>query len=232
MLDEARLEIGQTSTVASQQRDARERQVAALNAAQTQLWYDYEWPHLRAWADKLLKPGQRYYDFPALESGRDGDPPLPVEHLQVRRAVLRWEHAWRDLIRGIDPLLFDISDGDAGEACARKGERGDPPSHWDVYGERQFQIWPVPNRRCRLVRFIVLRPVRPLLSDEDIPSLDGRLLVLFAGVKLATEEKLRARLQAEAIRHYQGLRARASNSQGWSALGGDLRGIHRAVSRH
>lgn len=220
MLDEVRLEIGQSSAVASQQRDARERQVAAINSAQDQLWYDYEWPHLRSWADKPLKVGQRYYDFPTLSSGREGDPPQQIEHLQVKRAVLRWDDRWNDLTRGIDPLLYDIYDSDDADKCQK--ERVDPPSHWDVYGERQFQVWPVPNEKCRLIRFISLKPVRQLINDEDVPSLDGRLVVLFAAVKLATEERLRARIQAEATRQYTTLRARGSNTQGWSALGGGL----------
>ncbi len=220
MLDELRLEIGQTISTAAQQQGAEERQVAALNSAQTMLWYDYEWPDLRAWADKPLKVGQRYYDLPSLASGAPGEPDLPIQASQVRRAVLRWDDRWSDLVRGIDPLLYDIEDGDKGEHCGCTGERSDPPSHWDVHGDRQFQIWPVPDTKCRLVRFITLRPMRELRGKEDMPSVDGRLIVLVAASKLATDDNLRKRIEAEAARHYQTLRARNANPQGWSNLTG------------
>ncbi len=231
MLDELRLEMGQTVSTAAQAAGTEERQVAALNSAQTRLWYDYEWPHLRAWADKPLKVGQRYYDFPLLPTGTPGAPDMPVEHAQVRRAVLRWDDRWSDLIRGIDPLLYDIEDGDKGEHCGCTGERSDPPSHWDVYGDRQFQIWPVPDTKCRLVRFITLRPVRELIGKTDVPSIDGRLITLFAAEKMATDDGMRKRIGAEAAGHYATLRRRNSNTQGWSNLGGTLDGSGQRLGR-
>lgn len=187
--------------------------VAALNAAQDELAVSYDWPELRAYADVRLKSGERFYDLPSLPSERDGDAPEPIRLADVQGVFVRYCAEWYRLERGITPLLYDELDSEREEKCGVTNGRR--PTRWDIHGARQFEIWPVPSEQCTKIQFRCLRPRRPLINDDDTPSIDGRLVALTAARNLCNEDNLRKQLQERLNKYEYRQRARQSSGEGF-----------------
>lgn len=152
-----------------------------LARVQEKLWDEFEWPHLRIFADKALQAGQRYYDFPT-----------GVRFDRVKGVWVRNGSQWVPLLRGVGPEQYSVYDSDDTDA------RSDPARRWDFYAGAaadQFEVWPMPatnadaTTREGYVRFAAIKTLAPLVSESDRADLDDRLIVLGAAVDLLVERE-------------------------------------------
>ncbi len=194
----------------------RDYHVAALNAAQEELVVSYDWPELRLIADVQTKTGERYYDFPSVPSGKPGEPAIPIALADILQVFVHFGTEYYHLDRGIDPALYWTIDSNREEKCGVVNGRR--PLRWEIYGDRQFELWPIPGDQCTKVEFQCLRPRRWLAHDDDVPSLDGRLIALRAAANIATDEKHAQQLEGRFQEYFFRLRGRQSSRQGYSML--------------
>jgi hypothetical protein len=161
-----------------------------LARVQRQLWLDFAWPHLRVDRDRAMAAGQRYYDFPT---------DMALE--RVESVSAKWSGVWHALERGIGIDEMNAQDSDA-------DIRADPVIRWAPRENNQWEAWPMPASNNGVVRFTGIKNLRALVNPGDSCDLDRDLIVIFAAVEIAAEQKS-PRVQALASRaqqHYAKLR--------------------------
>jgi len=136
-----------------------------IQRVQRRLYDDHDWSFLQEDHSKILAAGQRYYDFPTT-----------IDMESVLTMFYKWGGEWIELDRGISLPHYNAYDSDA-------DARSDPAMRWDVHGEHQFEIWPVPASNGIEVRFTGVKKLPALVNDNDRAVLDDDLIVLFAAAE-------------------------------------------------
>lgn len=205
LVQQLRAEVGHSVNPAvGQEKLAQLQQV--LRRHQELLYDEYTWNFLRVRdADKVLAAGQRYYDFPAAIN------PDRVESVSVR-----WGNQWIPVRFGIDAEReYNVSDSGL-------GERTDPVERWDWHdddGQLQFEVWPMPTGPGT-IRFSGIKPLAPLVANDDRAALDDRLIVLFAAAELRQGQDDAQIKENLAARRLLKMRAHGSKA-GPTRIGGD-----------
>lgn len=152
--------------------NARVSYVNALQRMQEDLYDEFEWPFLRFAFDKYLQAGQRYYDIPT-GTNLEG----------IHSVKLKWGGVWSaPLVRVITPEDYTSYDSD-------RGVRSDPVRKWDLYGDRQFEVWPIPAANSdqvasNILRFTGKQVLPSFVNDADRAVLDDRLIVLSVAAEM------------------------------------------------
>lgn len=170
VLDEARL-----STNASRGTGHRNMVKRKIKRYYNQLYTAWDWEFAsikREEAGKDVNAGQRYYDFPV--------------NLDQSRGYKLWYHlghAWIELQYGIGVEQYSAFDSDA-------DERNDPPLRWQIYDDRQIEIWPLPaGNLAGGLRFEGFRKANPLTTDASTCDLDTDLIALFVAAEILQGNK-------------------------------------------
>lgn len=173
MVEDLRLETGRSANVNFGQ-DEYASLVRLLQRTQDNLYWDYEWPFLKARRDVDLAAGSRYYDFPS-----------DMNSERIFKVSTKIGNVWETVTRGIDMDDYSIRDSD-------NDSRQDPLLKWDIIdagsGE-QFEAWPIPASDDLVVRFEGFKKIATFISDDDVCTLEPDLVVLFAAAKLLAREK-------------------------------------------
>jgi hypothetical protein len=170
MVRALRAETGKSLNVAlgAGERDAL---VYTLQRTQEQLYEDYDWPFLLGDRDVDLVPGTRLYGYPE-----------DIFFDYVADVWAATGSTWTRLEYGLSPADYSIYDSEAGVT-------GWPPTKWrHLAGTILFEVWPVPAQAGRLRVRGQLR-LKPLVDDNDVSTLDGQLIVLFAAAEILARQK-------------------------------------------
>lgn len=161
----------------------------------------HDWPHLRVRRSEALKHGERYYSFPA---DLDFNRVEAVELLPVDGG------RWRALCYGIDAALYNRINSD-------RGATGDYPRHWQVYENRQYEVWPVPSHDGDRLRLTGIAEPAALTADAERMDLDDDMVVLYTAAEwLARQKSPDAEIKLQqAADFYNTLRA---NQGKWGAI--------------
>lgn len=187
----------------------RDSIVFQLQTKQEVLYYDYDWPSLITDASIALVAGTRFYPFPADISFDFVNDVWASEDNTTKFGQLNY---------GIGPPQFNAK----GEGVA-----GWPVQRWMADANAsQMEVWPVPDR-AGFLRVRGRKALSPLVSDPDLSTLNGTLLVLSVAADILARNKAEdARVKlAQAQRHLRNLaRRQGSNKQAPIVLGGGFAG--------
>jgi hypothetical protein len=150
-----------------------------------ELWTAFQWPTLTIRAQIDLVPGQYTYDY---------HPSLSFD--QIREAYYLQDGS----------SAFQVLDYGLPESCIKSdgtnSTTGVPKLWEDSSQDGKFRIWPTPSTAGH-VRFKGMTPLKQLVNDDDVCTLDPTLITLFASAELlarAKSEDASAKLQ-KAQRH-------------------------------
>jgi hypothetical protein len=183
----------------------RDSIVYQLQTKQEVLYYDYDWPALITDASVTLVAGTRFYPFPA----------------DISFDFVNDVWASEDGVTGFCPLAYGI--GPQQFNTIGEGTTGWPVHRWIADSNAsQMEVWPVPSR-AGFLRVRGRKALSPLVSDPDLSTLNGTLLVLSVAADILARNKAEdARVKlAQAQRHLRNLaRRQGSNKQAPIVLGG------------
>jgi hypothetical protein len=89
------------------------------------------------------------------------------------------------MTRGISLADYAAYDSD-------EDERYDPALKWDLTwtgSATQIEVWPIPASNNLKLMFKGLRPLRPLVSNDDVCDIDSTLLTLSVATELLARQK-------------------------------------------
>lgn len=129
-----------------------------LNDANEQLYERYPVMRLERWWTWQTQPGQRFYDVPI-----DCTKYLDLRH--VSGAWLQDDDAWFPLVAGINPLLFN----QVYESL---------PQYYEL--RECIELWPAPDKATYLLHLKGQIGPKPMVEDEDQPTVDSRAVFLHA----------------------------------------------------
>lgn len=86
----------------------------------------------------------------------------------------------------------------------------------------QLEVWPVPASDDNVLRLFTKKGLAPLVANDDVSTLDDRLIVLFAASEILEEQKSKRAqtVQRVAVNLYNKLRGRSGPTRRLSMLGG------------
>lgn len=169
LLKMLKAEIGDSVSVGTA-RDAELRQL--LSNKQEFLASEFDWPFLGEDFDITIT--SRYSDLPTTRVNED-DPVLNIER-PIAEVTVRWNTYWYPVEYGIGAEEYNAMDPDTGQTWS-------PIQRWQLYGQEQFEVWPLPESG-QIIRFSGQRKPNVLAGDEDKADLDGLLIVLFCAADL------------------------------------------------
>jgi hypothetical protein len=146
-----------------------------LRRTQRLLYEKHFWSFLSNIASKNIVAGDRYYDAP---------PELNMD--RIERVVVIYNGQPIPIIRGVSFEEYAQYDPEA-------DERSSPVERWDLRwtgSETQIEVWPLPSSSMKL-KFLCMRPLRPLVENDDVADLDEDLIVLFAAAEELAAQKSR-----------------------------------------
>ena len=171
MLAALRAETGksQSGAMGTAERDTL---VYLLRSRQEHIYAEHDWPFLLVDRDIPLLTGSRFYAFPTDMAfdyvnaawAREGSPP----------------GTWLPVYWGVGPEEYNGSDSDAGETSW-------PVRKWHVR-DGGLEVWPNPSQPGTL-RLRGRRALAPLVDDDDVSTLDGQVIVLFAAAEVLARQK-------------------------------------------
>lgn len=170
---------------------ARDIQVDHLQRVQTQLWDDFNWPHLRVYRYLNAQAGQRFYDPAATLKENNLGVLVAADDLSIDRVTDIWVRdgsIWRRLDPGITEEHYNTS-------SSQTGERDWPPRRWQVSENDEIEVWPVPGltgdttAKTNIFRLRGIRNLSPLTDDTHTADLDDRLITLMAAADMLGGEK-------------------------------------------
>lgn len=178
LLDDLRAETGRDSSVAAGRNELHSLK-KRLAREQNKLYQAYDWPFLRVQQTIALQAGERHYDWPAL---------LNKERVEKIRVL--WNSSWYDTVRG-------ITEADYNSYNSLADERSDPVLKWDIRSTgatlaaqaEQVEVWPLPASNDPVLHLWGLRPLKPLIADEDVCDIDSDLIVLSLASKMLARQK-------------------------------------------
>jgi len=193
-----------------------------IRRTENELWTAFAWPQLVIRADIPVSVHQVEYQYPI---------EMPYDQIrQVYWADQGGSH-WRLLEFGVP------EDAITGSNTPSTTQTSPVVQSWDTYfntkaGESRLHIWPSPTVPGTL-RLRGLRPLNPLVNDDDYCTLDVTLLILFVSAELlarAKAEDADNKLK-KAQRHLSKLLAnQISNKQKVSTFGAS-RGVRSSFGR-
>lgn len=173
MLDRLKGEAG-ISQNAAHALSVRDSYIQLLQRTQEELYIQHEWPHLKVQRQMALPAGQRYHQYPA-----------DLEFTGINQAWSVDGGNWYPVGFGIDPIMFNDYNSDA-------GERSTPLQRWDNYADaadgNMFEVWPIPDVDT-VIRFEGRKKLGPLIEDTDKSTLNGIMIVLYAAADLLARSK-------------------------------------------
>ena len=144
---------------------------ALIARTQIELWTAYQWPTLKIRFDTQLQQGVYLYSFPAS---------LSFEQVREVWTTQSASYAWTPVAYGIN------------ESCIAPGggssQSGDPIQLWDVEQDK-FRVWPTPSTSKYTVRMVGMKEYTPLLSDNDVSTIDATAISLFVAAELLARAK-------------------------------------------
>lgn len=165
-----------------------------LRRTQEMLHDEWDWPHLDGvWFDKSIIAGSRYYDFPA-----------GLNYERAMTASVLYNGVWQPMNYGFGPLQYNTFNSD-------NNERSDPATHWRVYSDTQFEVWPLPAT-AGTVRFTGTRALGDFDQDTDVCVLDGTMVVLFAAAEQLAGKPRGKVLSDMAARRLEQMKSRGGNA--------------------
>lgn len=177
------------STNPAHNKHTRDGMVYALQKAQDDLWGMYDWPWLMIRRDVDVTASQRYID-----------PPADMTVRGVREISVRWGDEWVPMSYGIDDRHYAIVDSD-------KAETRTPIERWQVYEDRQIELWPMPAEASNSttlegrLRIRGKKTLARLIDEDDQCDLDPYDIVLFASTKYLKGEKAADIKEKWRVRH-------------------------------
>lgn len=122
--------------------------------------------------DVELNAGQRVYGVPA---------DMRIE--RIERLEVFSDGGWHDLTANIESAHLSTYNSDL-------DERAWPPARWQLDGDRDVEIWPIPDRDYDAatmegtLRFTGIRDLAAFVEDSDRADLDDRVIVLYAAAEM------------------------------------------------
>lgn len=142
---------------------------ALLETEQELLATMSDWAMLETRWDVAVAAGARYLNLPNYNQSR----PVVVETL--------WAQHWTEVCYGIDSEQYNRYDSDRGQTGAQI-EKWRLVPVTETGAQQTFEVWPLPSI-AQTVRFTGQLRMLPLLTDEDVCTLDAQMLVMFAAAK-------------------------------------------------
>jgi len=182
-----------------------------LRHVQEQLYYDYDWPHLRIVASKTMAAGSRFYDVPV--DATYGT----INFDRIEAVECEYNDSFIEVGRG-------IGFGEYNQYDPADDERSDPVLRWDVRwtgSKAQIEVWPLPSSATKLW-FRGIRDLSALTSNSDTADLDDNMIVLYAAAEILARQKsedARAKLAA-AQSLYARLKGRSKGASPMTVYGG------------
>lgn len=190
LLVDLRAEVGHSTQVA-QGANFREHLIRLLQRTQRTLWMEHDWPNLAYDDFVTVSVGNRFYQYPT-----------DMTFEQVNKIYCHYASEYTPLLYGIRPEDYATYNPDT--------TTGWPLQRWRHRPDKgQFEVWPTPNQTGSLL-FRAQMQLAPLVDDDDVCTLDGDLIVLYAAsevlarqraddapVKLSKANQLRNRLLAQ-----------------------------------
>ena len=182
----------------------RDALVYQIQSKEEWLYYEYDWPFLIDQAPVTLSPGVAVYSFPAA-----------ISYDFVNEVWCSPDNTenFTPVNYGIGPVQYNQSS---------VGDTSWPVCRWSIKNTNQIEVWPVPSQ-AGFLRVVGRRALGPLVSDGDLCTLDGTLIVLYVAADVLARQKAEdAKLKlAAAQRHLRNLmRRQNSNKQNPIILGG------------
>lgn len=165
LLDDLRAECRISLNVAHN-REARDKQVKALQRKQEFFWNDFAWPHLRVERYLNLAAGQRYYDMPD-----------DLDITRISKVEVRYDAAYQTVHWGIDAEHYAAYDSEL-------DSRSWPIQRCKITEDEQLEVWPIPDEDFDStslegrVKITGIKNLSALIADDDRADLDDRLIVL------------------------------------------------------
>lgn len=165
LLDDLRAEC-RISLNAAHNREARDKQVKALQMKQEFFWNDFAWPHLRVERNLDLAAGQRYYAMPS-----------DLDITRISKIEVRMDSVYTRVQPGIDACHYAAFDSEL-------DVRSWPVQRWRISEDEQLEVWPIPEEGFDAaslegrIKITGIRNLKPLVADTDRADLDDRLIVL------------------------------------------------------
>lgn len=190
MVKDLRLETRRSPNTSIGQ-DEQETLKRLLARTQYWLYWNFDWPHMKVRRDIRLSATQRYYDAPST-----------MDFERIVTVSANGSGRWEPISRGITMDDYNTYNSD-------NNEQSDLVQKWDILdtGSReQIEVWPIPASDGETLRLEGHRKLGPLVSDNDVCTLDDTLIVLTAAVELLTgeddkkAERLNQRLNAMYLR--------------------------------
>lgn len=181
-------------------------QVYALQSAQSDLWYEFDWPYMMVDRDLDVVAQQRYVE-PHADIGID----------DIRCIYTRYGGDWCPLLHGIGPDQYSAWDSDLLETSV-------PIERWRIYEGREIEIWPLPPTASDSttlegkLRIHGKKKLPPLIDEDDQCELDARDIVLFAASKYAKGD-LAKEINAKWKLRHADIRAGLSSGQSVQMFG-------------
>lgn len=181
-----------------------------LRRVQEHLYNDYDWPHLRVDTSKALVAGSRFYDPPTS--------PYSLNYERIEEVVVYYSGQPHEVKRGIGFEQYAAYDPE-------QNQRADPTQRWDIRWtgtKEQIEVWPLPASGDMTLRFLGIRPLRDLISDDDVTDLDDNLIVLFTAAEIMGGKKSEAAqsVLAAANSLYTTLKGRTKGGSTMATYGG------------
>jgi hypothetical protein len=143
-----------------------------IRRTQEELWTAFQWPTLKMRVDIPLHDGQYLYAYPT-----------DMQFDQIRKVYYAPENgtAFYEVQYGIpETCILPGGDNSTRGVHAQFWEDGNPDS--------VFRIWPTPSNHGT-IRLTGMRPLAPLVDDDDRCTLDATCITLFAAKELLLRAK-------------------------------------------
>jgi hypothetical protein len=136
-----------------------------------ELWTAFQWPTLAVRAQVVLVPGQYIYNY---------HPSLTFD--QIRETYYLPDGG----------SAFQVMDYGLPESCIKadgtNSTSGVPKLWEDSSTDNQFRVWPTPSTPGN-IRFKGMTPLKPLVNEDDLCTLDPTLIALFTSAELLARAK-------------------------------------------
>lgn len=164
-----RAECGE-STNASMGINGVEGLYQILRRVQEELYDGHNWPQFIVNTDETLLAGEHIYTL------NDN-----IDDMRIFKAYVKESNSWVEIDHGITPIDYNTSDSESGQTRTT-------PEKWQLYPDRQFEVWPMPSSAITL-RFRHIKTLTPMLSGSSRSTLDANLIVLFAAAERMADKK-------------------------------------------
>lgn len=172
MVSMLRAECGE-STNASMGINAVEGLYQIIRRTQEELYDQFNWPQFIVDTDEDILVGQHEYTL------NDA-----IDDMRIFDVWIKDSGSWVDMSYGITPIDYNTSDSE-------NGGSENVPSKWQLYPDRQFEVWPKPAV-AGTMRFRHTMTLPALSQGSSVGTLDANLIVLFAAAERMADKKMQS----------------------------------------